>query len=281
MSLARTALSIAPLALVLAGPAGCFLVTSDDLNNVEMREALDEVVLEGQGQTVENEIVEITTDFTIGAGVAEAAAALRDAIASQIPCSTVTVADNQLTLDFGGLADNCVYNGHTFAGVVTITIAHDAASDKITVDHTYEDLSNGVVTLNGSKVVDWTSDARHVVTDLQVERDGKTAHTTSDRTQTLLDPTAGLQGGIEINGERHWDNDKGAWELAIDGVELRWIDPVPQAGSYTLTTPKGKTAVLSFARVDDDTIAVTLSGGRNDRVFHVTRSGVVSDEGDA
>jgi hypothetical protein len=246
-----------------------------------MREALDEVVLEGQGQAVENEIVEITTDFTIGEGVAQAAQALRDAIASQIPCSTVTVADDTLTLDFGGLEDDCVYNGHTFAGVVIVTIRHDAASDTLTVDHTYEDLSNGVVTLNGSKVVDWSDQTRHVVTDLEVERAGKTARTSSDRTQTLLDPDAGLAGGIEINGERRWDNDRGAWELAIDGVELRWIDPVPQAGSYTLKTPRGKTAVLGFARVDDDTIAVTLSGGRKDRIFHVTRSGVVSDEGDA
>ena len=163
MSFTRT-LSLAPLALLLTGPAGCFLVSGDDLNNVEMREALDEVVLEGQGQAVENEIVEITTDFTIGEGVAQAAAALRDAIASQIPCSTVTVADDQLTLDFGGLDDSCVYNGHTFAGVVTLTISHDQASNKITVDHTYQDLSNGVVTLNGSKVVDWTSAARHIVT---------------------------------------------------------------------------------------------------------------------
>ncbi|MBK7826045.1 hypothetical protein [Nannocystis sp.] len=279
MSLARS-LSLAPLALLLTGP-GCFLANSDQLSNIEMREALDEVVLEGQGQSVENEIIEITTDFTIGAGVAEAAAALRDAIASQIPCSTITADNDTLTIDFGVLGDECVYNGHTFAGVVTITIAHDPASKQTTVDHSYQDLTNGVVTLNGSKLVTWTDAARHVVSDLDVERDGKTAHTSSDRTQTLLDPAAGLLGGIEINGERDWDNDKGNWKLAIDGVELRWIDPVPQAGSYTLTTPKGKTAVLGFSRVDDDTIAVTLSGGRTDRVFHVTSTGVVSDEGDA
>lgn len=280
MSLTRT-LSLAPLALVLAADPGCFLVSGDDLSTVEMREALDEVVLEGQSQAVENEIVEITTDFTIGEGVTQAAAALRDALASQIPCSTVTVADATLTVDFGTLDDECVYHGHTFAGVVSLTISHDEAVDKVTVDHTYKDLSNGVVTLNGSKIVDWQGAARHVVTDLQIERDGKTAHATSDRTQTLLDPSAGLKGGLEINGERHWDNDRGAWELAIEGVELRWIDPVPQAGSYTLTTPKGKTAVLAFERVDDDTISVTLSGGRKDRVFHVTSAGSVSDEGDA
>lgn len=264
------------LTLALVAPAGCF----ETVSNVEMREALDEVVLEGQGQAVENEIIEITTDFTLGDAAKSVAAKLRDAIASQIPCSTITVVDETLTLDFGGLDDSCVYNGHTFAGVITVTIALDADGKRAVVDHTYEDLTNGVVTLNGTKTVTWDEKSRHVVTDLDVDRDDRSVHSTSDRVQTLLDPAAGLAGGIEINGTRHWDDARGAWELAIDGVELRWIDPVPQAGSYTLDTPKGKTIGLGFARVDEDTIAVTLSGGGRERVFHVHRSGVV-DEADA
>ena len=101
------------------------------------------------------------------------------------------------------------------------------------------------------------------------------------RNELWRDARAQCRGGIQIDGERRWDNERGTWELAIADVELRWIDPVPQAGSYTLTTPKGKTAVLSFERIDDDTIAVTLSGGRKDLVFNVTRAGAVSDEGDA
>ena len=45
-------------------------------------------------------------------------------------------------------------------------------------------------------------------------------------------------------------------------VEMRWADPVPQAGSYTLETPAGKTLSLGFSRVDADTISVTVTGPR-------------------
>jgi hypothetical protein len=102
-------------------------------------------------------------------------------------------------------------------------------------------------------------------------------HSTSDRVMTLLDPAAGLAGGIVIDGSRHWENTKGLWDLTIDGVQIRWVDPVPQAGSYILDTPKGKTIDLSFSRVDADTIAVTLSSGGRERVFHVTSTGQVQD----
>jgi capsular polysaccharide biosynthesis protein len=47
-------------------------------------------VLAGQGQAVENEIIEITTDFTLGEAAETIANNLRDALESQIPCSTIT-----------------------------------------------------------------------------------------------------------------------------------------------------------------------------------------------
>ena len=50
-----------------------------------------------------------------------------------------------------------------------------------------------------------------------------------------------------------------------------------QAGSYTLDTPKGKTIELSFSRIDDDTIAVTLGSGGRERTFHVTSTGQIQD----
>lgn len=263
------------LALVLTAPVACFEV--DTVSNVELREALDEIVVAGQAQAVENQILEITTDFTLGEAAQTIAANLRAALESQIPCSTITVEDNLVTLDFGGLDDTCVYNGQTFAGVITLEISYDEADHRALVDHTYKDLSNGTVTLNGSKLVTWDEESRHVVSDLMVLRDGQSVHSTSDRVMTLLDPAAGLAGGIVINGAHHWDNTRGPWDLAVDGVEIRWIDPVPQAGHYTLDTPKGKTIDLAFTRVDADTIAVTLSGGGRERIFHVTRSGQIQD----
>jgi hypothetical protein len=263
------------LALALTVPVGCF--EFGDVSNIEMREALDEVVIAGQAEGVENQILEITTDFTLGEAAQTIANKLRDALQSQIPCSTITVQDNTLTMDFGGLDDTCLYNGQTFAGIIAIEITYDEAGHKAIIDHDYQDLTNGTVTLNGTKTVTWDEKARHVVSDLMILRDGQSVHSTSDRVMTLLDPAAGLAGGIIINGNHHWDNTKGPWDLAVDAVEIRWVDPVPQAGSYTLDTPKGKTIELSFSRVDEDTIAVTLSGGGRERVFHITSTGQIQD----
>ena len=52
------------LALALTVPVGCF--EFDNTSNVELREALEEVVIANQGEIVENEIIQITTDFTLG-----------------------------------------------------------------------------------------------------------------------------------------------------------------------------------------------------------------------
>jgi hypothetical protein len=41
--------------------------------------------------------------------------------------------------------------------------------------------------------------------------------------------------------------------------------------------PEGHEFVLSFARVDADTIAVSVTGGRRDHTFHVTSAGEVDD----
>jgi len=60
-------------------------------------------------------------------------------------------------------------------------------------------------------------------------------------------------------------------------VQMRAIDPVPQAGAYSLATPEGHDLGLSFMRLDDETIQVTMTGGRRDRVFEVTSAGAVSE----
>jgi hypothetical protein len=73
---------------------------------------------------------------------------------------------------------------------------------------------------------------------------------------------------------RSWTGPAGRWDLAIDGVELRWVDPVPQAGSYTLATPFEKSMTLSFDRVDEDTIRVTVESGARSFEFNVTSRGV-------
>lgn len=267
---------IAPLAAALALPA-CF---ETGMTGVEMREAVGEVVAEGQAQSLENEVTELTTDFTIGGAVEDIAMKVRDLVESQIDCSTVIVAGNTVEIDLGALGDGCEYNGHTFAGKIALVFTYDASGTRVVVDHTYTGLTNGTVTLDGTKKVEWDEQSRHVMHDYTWTKTDRSVRATGDRVQTLLDAAQGLAGGLEINGTRQWEAAKGQWDLAIDGVEVRWIDPVPQAGSYTLTTPKGQDVVMSFARVDADTIAVTVTGGRRDRVYHVTSTGAVEDQGD-
>ena len=67
----------------------------------------------------------------------------------------------------------------------------------------------------------------------------------------------------------------GDQELAIGGGQVGGDDPVPQAGSYNLLTPKNKKLGLSFQRVDEDTIKVTVSNGKRSFNFDVSKIGTV------
>jgi hypothetical protein len=70
----------------------------------------------------------------------------------------------------------------------------------------------------------------------------------------------------------------GQWDLAIEGVQMRWADPVPQAGTYRLASPKNRSLELSFSRVAADTIACTLSSGGRSFRFNVNSIGGVADK---
>ena len=95
------------------------------------------------------------------------------------------------------------------------------------------------------------------------------------RALAALDPLLGLAGGVEIDGWRDWQGTRGEWHLDIDEVEVRGQDPVPQSGQYALTTPENKLVTLAFERLDEDTITVTLTSARRERVFEVTAAGDV------
>lgn len=112
--------------------------------------------------------------------------------------------------------------------------------------------------------------SRHVVHELTWTRmsDGLTGTGTGDRLQRGLN--GDVTQGLAIDGERTWAGTAGTWDLDIDGVELRWIDPVPQAGIYTLTTPSLKQMSLSFDRKDEDTITVTVASSDQSFDFDVT-----------
>jgi hypothetical protein len=263
-----------PLVLV-ALSASCF---EDRMTYGEALEAVAEAAVSAKGESMTQEIIEVSTDFTLGAAVAEAAEELRGWLESQIPCSTVSLDGTTVTVDFGDLADSCTYNGHTYAGLWAITIQRNDEDD-VLVDHEWTALSNGDTTLDGTAQVTWGVDepTRHVVHAVSWTDAQRTVTASGNRFQQLLDESAGLAGGIVVDGDRDWSGENGDWQLDIDQVEMRGQDPVPQAGTYDLTTPDGKSVTLSFERVDEETIRCVLTAGNRSWTFDVTRSGEIAE----
>lgn len=252
----------------------------DQLSPAEAREAMVETVNSGRGEAATNEVIEVSTDFTLGAAAADAAEELRAWWASQAPCAEISRDGSTIVVDFGDLSDLCTYNGHAYGGLASLSVAR-ADSDDVEVDHAWEGFTNGVVTLDGTAEVTWAggdNPSRRVVHDLSWTWQDALVEATGDRVMTLVDPSAGLSAGIEIDGVREWTSDAGSWSLDITGVQVRPQDPIPQSGIYTLLTAAGKIMMVSFERLDDDTIQATVSGVRGgDLVFEVSSLGVVTE----
>lgn len=268
-----------PHTIKLPALALATMVAGCDLGGVsatEMRMAVDETVATGQAESMQADVIEISTSFTLGDAFNNALLTIEAFVKSQAPCSTVTpTGERGLVIDFGGLDDACSFRSRTYAG--TITLELEDTAEGVIVHHSLAGLTNGKLTIDGDADVTWTSASRRVQTDLTFVRDDSTTELTADRTIKLLDDAAGLAGGIIVDGERQWTNARGEFDLTIASVEMRPVDPVPQAGSYHLALPGGGAVDLAFTRIDDDTIEVRVSGGRRDRVFHVSTTGSVDD----
>jgi len=268
-----TAVLVLPLLVLTACPKK----NEDPLTLGEARSALEQASDAGQAEGLTSASVDISTNFSIGKAVKDGAAELKAFIGTQLPCADITLQDATLTVVYGVNAGNCSYNGHTFSGTQTISIERNEDS-QVKVHHTWTDFSNGVVSLTGTADVTWnsTDKTRRVVHESHWTqlKSGRTGTGSGDRLQSLL--PGGLAEGLQVDGTRSWDGDKGHWDLAIDGVQLRWTDPVPQAGSYTLTTPFDKTVSMAFGRVDDDTIKVTVTGPKHAFSFDVSRVGDIA-----
>lgn len=269
------ALSFATLSLL----AGCRKDDDTPMTQAEAHDAIDETTVSSQASSLTSDSIELSTNFTIGDAVEQAAKDLEAFIGTQLPCAGITVADATLTIEYGAKPGNCTYNGHTFSGSHSITVSKND-DDDVEVDHTWTNLSNGIVKVTGTAHVTWdlTEKSRHVQHDLTWTRisDGRTGKGTGDRTQTPL--SGGVSEGIQIDGSRTWTGSAGTWDLTIDGVQMRWADPLPQAGTYRLATPKNRSLELDFSRVDSDTIKVTLKSGERSFSFDVNSTGNVADE---
>lgn len=267
MSLRNQIFRAGALALVaIAVAVGCQALT-----RAEAAEALEEAEVASQAQALTSSSVEISTSFTIGMAAEDAAAELRSFIETQLPCAQITLMNATLTIEYGANPGSCTYRGQTYGGVHQITLMRNEMDD-VVVSHRWEDFHNDTVTVTGTAMVTWSFDdpSRHVVHELTWTRlsDGRMGTGSGDRTQRPLE--GGILDGFSVDGERSWEGESGLWTLDIDNVEMRWVDAVPQAGSYTLTTPAAKMLSLSFARVDSTTIGVTITNGARTYEFDVT-----------
>ncbi len=271
----RTSTAWLPCLLLLLSITAC--TKGDSLTSAEARQALEEAALSSQAASLVSGTVEISTNFTIGQAVEAAAAELRDFIENQLPCAEISIADATLTIEYGALGGDCTWHGQTYSGSHSVTIDRNDEGD-VVVHHVWDELSNQRLSVTGTATVYWSfvEGSRSVVHELTWTRliDGRQGVGTGSRTQTLL--PGGISEGIELSGNRNWEGQAGSWDLNISGVEMRWIDPVPQAGSYGLTTPfDGKQLGLIFERVDEDTIHVSVLIGESGYGFLVSKLGVI------
>lgn len=266
--------------LVLFAPILLAACNEKGLTHDEAVAAVTESSLDSQAASVTAAPFEISTSFTIGSAVEKAADELRAFLTAEIPCAKISLQGATITTEWGAAGGTCAYKGLTYSGTSSLTIKKTDATT-LEVDHSFTDLSNGVIKVSGTAQVTWSAadHDRHVVHQLTWTRlsDNRTGTGTGDRTQTLIDPAQGIAGGIRIDGNRHWSGQSGEWNLAITGVEVRLQDPVPQAGSYQLTTPSDKNVSLSFARQNDTVIKVILSGPKATFSFDVKEAGAISD----
>jgi hypothetical protein len=258
--------TVVALTAVAAAFVGC-----QGLTRGEAAEALEEAELSSEAVALTSGSIEIGTSFTIGDAVEDAAAELRSFVESQLPCAAVTLEGSTLTIEYGANPGSCVYQGRTYGGVHRIAVMRNQMDD-VVVEHRWEDFHDERVSVTGTATVTWSASerSRHVRHELTWTRtsDGRTGTGSGDRLQRPLDE--GLLSGFSVEGTRQWEGESGTWSLAIEAVEMRWVDPVPQAGRYVLTTPANKMATLSFSRVDETTIRVTIASGARSYDFDVT-----------
>jgi hypothetical protein len=278
-SIRRNSLTVV-LVLPLLVLTGCPKDREEPLTLGEATSALEQASDAGQAEGLTSAGVDISTNFTIGQAVKDGAAELKTFIGSQLACADVTLEDATLTVVYGAKEGNCTYRGHTFSGTHSIGLERND-DDQVLVHHEWTDFSNGIVSLDGTADVTWnlndkTRRVQHESHWTHVQS-GRTGTGAGDRIQSVL--AGGLAEGIQVDGSRSWDGERGHWDLAIDGVQMRWTDPVPQAGSYTLKTPFDKSVSMAFERVDDDTIEVTVAGPNREFSFTVSKLGLIASKG--
>lgn len=257
---------------------GCFDFEQQPMTAAEFAEAADMLATASRADAAAGEVVEVSTHFTIGGAVEESLENLRAFYESQVPCADFTLVDRTLTMDFGATGEGCTWDGKSWTGTQTLTL-EQAGDGTLTLLHGWDALSNGEVQLDGVATVVWSEggarrDVAHAgtwtLTDVTLDVEG-------ELTQTLLDEGAGVAGGIQVDGDRTWAVGEQEWSLVHLGVEVKWEDPIPQAGTSLLVNPAGKLLSATYARQDDDTIRLTLENAGRTQAWDITRAGQATE----
>ncbi|MFN3196807.1 MAG: hypothetical protein ACE366_00120 [Bradymonadia bacterium] len=277
-----TSLSRALIATLAVGSLwGCPPPDYQEMSKGEAESGARQAITASQASALTSESIEISTEFTLGEGVAKGAEELADFYQSQIPCAEVALDAEkaQLTIDHGTLDDDCVWRDRTWGGSHTITIARNDG-EGVQVEHAWTDFTQGTVVLTGNATVTWIpgEQSREVAHDFTWKTDRSDRVGAGTHTQRLIDPDAGISGGMLIDGDSTWGwaEDGLVWSLASNGVQMRGQDAMPQAGTYILTTPV-RTITMEFERVDDAVSKVTLTSGERSFSFNVGKSGELED----
>jgi len=266
----RKSFSLVPV--LVCSLAGC--QPQQGLTAEEASQAKEEMQIGTESQALTSKSVEITTHFTIGGAVEQAADELRQFYQSQWACADVQLSGHTLTVQYGAHGD-CPFNSYEkITGTHTVTITKNDQAQVI-VDHQWTNLSNGVVEVSGTAEVTWSQadPSRRVQHDLTWTRlsDHRTGVGKGDIVQRPL--AAGIAEGFSEDGSRSWDGKSGHWNLSIDALEVHWEDPLPRAGTLTLDTPFDKTVSVSFEPVSAGKIRVTLVGPRGGTFSYTVTSG--------
>lgn len=238
----------------------------------EAREAVEEARLYSQAASLTGNTIELSENFSIGEAVRASAENLRDFYESQLPCADVIADENTVTVEYGPRGDDCNHRGMNFTGTHSITVVVNKA-EELEVHHEWMKLSNGEIEVSGSADVTWSGGndpSRRVVHELSWKQlaDGREAIGSGDRVQRPL-ACARSQGFTAI-GSASWSGASGRYDLRITDVEMRWVDPVPQDGKYSLATPFGEGLALDFHRSSPQTIDVVVTNGRRQFEFEVS-----------
>lgn len=245
--------------------AGCVPLTRE-----EAEEALDEANLHSQAVNLLAGTIKITENFATGSLVSDAAENLRISYSSQLPCATTAVDGATLTIQFGSQEDLCEFQGRRYTGLQQVTIFQND-EDGVVVDHVWNDLSNGEILVNGVAQVRWAGAAdskRTIAHELVWTRlaDGRTASGEGIREQR---PLGDLSDGIVVNGASRWKGESGSFRVSMDEVQMRWIDPVPQAGRYGIETPFNEDLTLKFERSAPTQVEVKAVSGKRSYKFMI------------